>query len=92
MCLAGEGLVGLLSGYSLGEKARRVRRGDVVAVPKGIAHWWYNTGNQELRILALSDTSQGVLGERDYTVLTHLPESIDEFTQDDLENCHHENS
>lgn len=62
--------MGYLTGYSLGERVRQVRRGDVVAFPRGIAHWWYNSGNQEMRIIAFADTSAG-LKPGDVTVSVH---------------------
>lgn len=70
----GEGLLGFLSGYNLGERVRRVRRGDVVALPRGVAHWWYNGGEEDLRILALADTTGG-LRPGEYSVRAWLMSS-----------------
>nr|CAA64792.1 legumin [Metasequoia glyptostroboides] len=39
------------------QKVRRVRRGDVVAIFAGAAHWWYNDGDKPLRIVAIADSS-----------------------------------
>eukprot|EP01018_Ginkgo_biloba_P038570 Gb_26731 [translate_table: standard] len=39
------------------QKIRRVRRGDVVAIPAGVAYWLYNDGNRSLHIVAIADTS-----------------------------------
>ncbi|KAJ8899462.1 hypothetical protein K2173_018436 [Erythroxylum novogranatense] len=37
------------------QKLHRVRRGDVIAVPAGAAHWCYNDGNQELVAVSVLD-------------------------------------
>ena len=36
---------------------RRVEKGDVVALPKGTIYWWYNGGNEVLRVLCAGDLS-----------------------------------
>ena len=36
---------------------RRVEKGDVVALPKGTIYWWYNGGNEVLRVLCAGDMS-----------------------------------
>ncbi|XP_034931775.1 11S globulin seed storage protein 2 [Populus alba] len=37
------------------QKVHRIRRGDVVAVPAGAAHWCYNDGNEELISVSVLD-------------------------------------
>lgn len=39
------------------QKIRRVRTGDLFAVPAGSAHWTYNDGNEKLIIVVLLDVS-----------------------------------
>eukprot|EP01018_Ginkgo_biloba_P038617 Gb_34863 [translate_table: standard] len=38
------------------QKVRRVRKGDVVAIPAGVTCWLYNDGNERLQIVAIADT------------------------------------
>eukprot|EP01018_Ginkgo_biloba_P038605 Gb_30214 [translate_table: standard] len=44
-------------GQGTSQKVRRVRRGDVVAIPAGVVCWLYNDGNERLQIVAIADTS-----------------------------------
>ncbi|XP_058092263.1 11S globulin seed storage protein 2-like [Magnolia sinica] len=37
------------------QKIHRIRRGDIVALPAGVAHWCYNDGNEELVALSITD-------------------------------------
>jgi quercetin dioxygenase-like cupin family protein len=37
------------------QKVHRIRRGDVIAVPAGAAHWCYNDGNEELIAVSVLD-------------------------------------
>lgn len=37
------------------QKVHRIRRGDILAIPSGAAHWCYNDGNQELVAFAVMD-------------------------------------
>lgn len=39
------------------QKVNRIRRGDIVAIPAGVAHWSYNDGNEELVAFAVIDLS-----------------------------------
>ena len=39
---------------------RRVERGDVIAIPKGVTFWWYNDGDEQHRVLCVEDTNLGV--------------------------------
>ncbi|KAF7120146.1 hypothetical protein RHSIM_Rhsim13G0035100 [Rhododendron simsii] len=38
------------------QKVRNFRKGDIIALPAGVAHWCYNDGDEELVILAMEDT------------------------------------
>nr|AAA68981.1 legumin-like storage protein [Pseudotsuga menziesii] len=50
------------------QKVRRVRRGDVIAIFAGAAHWWYNDGNEPLQLIAIAHTASphNQLGRRSY--------------------------
>lgn len=37
------------------QKVHRIRRGDIVAIPAGAAHWCYNDGNEELVAVSIND-------------------------------------
>ncbi|OVA02410.1 11-S seed storage protein [Macleaya cordata] len=37
------------------QKVHRIRRGDIVALPAGVAHWCYNDGNEQLVAVSVSD-------------------------------------
>lgn len=37
------------------QRVHRIRRGDILAIPAGGAHWCYNDGNQELVAFAVMD-------------------------------------
>ena len=52
------------------QKVRRVRRGDVIAIFAGAAHWWYNDGNEPLQLIAIAHTASphNQLGRRSYRV------------------------
>ncbi|PIN11027.1 hypothetical protein CDL12_16381 [Handroanthus impetiginosus] len=39
----------------LHQKVHRIRRGDIVAIPAGVAHWCYNDGNEELVAVSIND-------------------------------------
>ncbi|XP_059627231.1 11S globulin seed storage protein 1-like [Cornus florida] len=39
------------------QKVRRIRQGDIVALPAGIAHWCYNDGNNHLVLVVVHDTN-----------------------------------
>ncbi|KAL2535852.1 12S seed storage protein CRA1 [Forsythia ovata] len=39
----------------LHQKVHRIRRGDIVAIPAGAAHWCYNDGNEELVAVSVND-------------------------------------
>lgn len=39
------------------QKVHRIRRGDIVAIPAGVAHWCYNDGNEELVAFTVMDLS-----------------------------------
>nr|CAA64762.1 legumin-like protein [Asarum europaeum] len=39
------------------QKVHRIRRGDIVALPAGAAHWCYNDGNEELIALSITDVN-----------------------------------
>ena len=39
------------------QKVRQVREGDVVALPSGVADWFYNNGDSPLVLVQLLDTS-----------------------------------
>ncbi|KAI3449774.1 hypothetical protein Pfo_006439 [Paulownia fortunei] len=39
----------------LHQKVHRIRRGDIVAIPAGAAHWCYNDGNEELVAVSIND-------------------------------------
>lgn len=56
--LHGIGLVGAVFPDTEQECIRKVRKGDVVALPLGTFYWWYNNGDAELCVLSLGDTSQ----------------------------------
>mgnify|MGYP002776953504 CR=1 FL=1 len=45
---------------------RRVERGDVIAIPKGVTFWWYNDGDDQHRVLCVEDTNLGV--DQQYSV------------------------
>ncbi|KAH7836346.1 hypothetical protein Vadar_000194 [Vaccinium darrowii] len=38
------------------QKVRNFRRGDIIAIPAGAAHWCYNDGDEELVVVAMEDT------------------------------------
>ncbi|KAL9231139.1 hypothetical protein vseg_006398 [Gypsophila vaccaria] len=42
------------------QKIRRFRRGDVMALPAGIAHWVYNDGDEPMVDVILVDTSNNL--------------------------------
>lgn len=42
------------------QKIGNFRQGDIIAVPAGAAHWIYNSGNEELVLVVLQDTSNNV--------------------------------
>ncbi|KAI3964243.1 hypothetical protein MKW92_012149 [Papaver armeniacum] len=37
------------------QKIHRIRQGDIVALPAGVAHWCYNDGNEELVAVSITD-------------------------------------
>ncbi|RZC43524.1 hypothetical protein C5167_036464 [Papaver somniferum] len=37
------------------QKIHRIRQGDIVALPAGVAHWCYNDGNEELVAVSVTD-------------------------------------
>ncbi|OVA02407.1 11-S seed storage protein [Macleaya cordata] len=37
------------------QKVHRIRQGDIVALPAGVAHWCYNDGNEQLVAVSVSD-------------------------------------
>ncbi|MCL7039195.1 hypothetical protein MKW94_016968 [Papaver nudicaule] len=37
------------------QKIHRIRKGDIVALPAGVAHWCYNDGNEELVAVSVTD-------------------------------------
>ncbi|KAI4301094.1 hypothetical protein L6164_034410 [Bauhinia variegata] len=39
------------------QKIRYFRQGDIIAVPPGVPHWFYNNGNSRVVIVALLDTN-----------------------------------
>ncbi|XP_059628552.1 11S globulin seed storage protein 1-like [Cornus florida] len=39
------------------QKVRRIRQGDIIALPAGIAHWSYNDGNNQLVLVVVHDTN-----------------------------------
>ena len=39
---------------------RRVERGDVIAMPKGVTFWWYNDGDDQHHVLCVEDIDLGV--------------------------------
>ncbi|KAL6505213.1 11s globulin seed storage protein 2 [Orobanche gracilis] len=39
----------------LHQKVHRIRRGDIVAIPAGAAHWCYNDGDEELVAVSIND-------------------------------------
>ncbi|KAI5069337.1 hypothetical protein GOP47_0015638 [Adiantum capillus-veneris] len=59
--LQGNGLVGVVFPDTEKEQVKKVRKGDVVALPLGTFNWWHNTHAQEnLCVLSLGDTSQAL--------------------------------
>lgn len=59
--LQGTGLVGVVFPDTEKEQVKKVRKGDVVALPLGTFNWWHNTHAQEdLLVLSLGDTSQAL--------------------------------
>ncbi|KAF7152804.1 hypothetical protein RHSIM_Rhsim01G0263800 [Rhododendron simsii] len=43
------------SGRDQHQKIRRIRRGDIVALPSGVAHWCFNDGDEELVAVSITD-------------------------------------
>ncbi|KAG8389209.1 hypothetical protein BUALT_Bualt02G0205100 [Buddleja alternifolia] len=41
----------------LHQKVHRIRRGDIIALPAGAAHWAYNDGNEELIAVSINDVN-----------------------------------
>ncbi|KAK1283870.1 hypothetical protein QJS10_CPB21g00039 [Acorus calamus] len=39
------------------QKVHRIRRGEIVAIPAGAAHWCYNDGNEELVAVSITDVN-----------------------------------
>ncbi|EYU46456.1 hypothetical protein ABFS82_04G041100 [Erythranthe guttata] len=39
----------------LHQKVHRVRRGDIIAIPAGAAHWFYNDGSEEVVAISIND-------------------------------------
>ncbi|KAL3849963.1 hypothetical protein ACJIZ3_011845 [Penstemon smallii] len=39
----------------LHQKVHRIRRGDIIAIPAGAAHWCYNDGHEELVAVSIND-------------------------------------
>lgn len=39
------------------QKVHRIRRGDILAIPAGAAHWSYNDGNEDLVAFSVLDLS-----------------------------------
>ncbi|CAL5436600.1 unnamed protein product [Camellia sinensis] len=37
------------------QKIRRIRRGDIIALPPGVNHWCYNDGNEDLIAVSIND-------------------------------------
>lgn len=53
------------------QKVHRIRRGDILAIPAGAAHWCYNDGNQELVAFAVIDiNNQANQLDQQYRVYT----------------------
>ncbi|XP_047339354.1 11S globulin seed storage protein 2-like [Impatiens glandulifera] len=42
------------------QKVHRVRKGDIVAIPSGVAYWCFNDGTQDLVAVAVNDLNQNV--------------------------------
>ncbi|PKA46434.1 Glutelin type-A 1 [Apostasia shenzhenica] len=42
------------------QKILHFRQGDILAIPAGVAHWWYNSGDRPLVAISFSDTSSSV--------------------------------
>lgn len=45
--------------WSYPANVRTVGEGDILVVPRGWVHWWYNEGKGKLRVFAVADTSAG---------------------------------
>ncbi|KAH7864329.1 hypothetical protein Vadar_028372 [Vaccinium darrowii] len=43
------------SGRDQHQKIRRIRRGDIVALPPGVSHWCFNDGDEELIAVSITD-------------------------------------
>lgn len=65
------GLVGMVFPNTSKEKVMSLKKGDAVPVPYGVASWWYNSGDSDLTIVFLGETSKAhVPGEFSYFFLT----------------------
>ncbi|CAN0886057.1 11S globulin seed storage protein 2 [Linum grandiflorum] len=55
-----------VSGGDEHQKIHRIREGDVIAVPSGVATWAYNNGNQDLVYVTFQRQSRQTWGRRTY--------------------------
>lgn len=76
MLSAGTARVGLAYPWDQSVHVLSVKKGDVIAIPRGVAHWLYNGAKEQFVVLGIADTSRGRSpGEYDvYILLIRLPE------------------
>ncbi|CAM6089674.1 unnamed protein product [Calypogeia fissa] len=55
--LEGQAKIGLSYPWEESAHVRTVKRGEVIAIPRGIGHWCYNDGDQRTVLFRVSDTS-----------------------------------
>lgn len=39
------------------QRVHNFRKGDLLVIPAGVAHWVYNNGDQDLRVVVMFDTT-----------------------------------
>lgn len=79
--LQGEGIAGMVLDQSSKEEILPLSKGDILPVPTGGVSWWFNSGDSDLVILFIGDTSNGyVPGEFTYFFLTGTQGIFSAFT------------
>lgn len=39
------------------QKVQNFEKGDMLVIPAGVAHWFYNNGDQDLKVIVMFDTT-----------------------------------
>ncbi|KAG6709723.1 hypothetical protein I3842_06G147400 [Carya illinoinensis] len=78
-----DGVVGFVFPNTKEEVVLKLKKGDVIPVPRGAVSWWFNNGDSELDIVFIGETSEAhIPGEFTYFFLSGAQGIMGGFSQD----------